>query len=237
MFILIGLSFLTDHILARLASNRAHRWFVGIGIIVHEYSHAIACWLTGTKVYEIKLFEKTGGEVRHQKRNYFIMSIIAIAPLFGGILMIILLSYLFGMVGVQFHREFLDLKPAGFLEAFFALMVAAGYTFYLNLSFSITIVFFILYLYFIGSITAVLAPSTHDLKNAAIGLVILLLLGLLVVYTQPLSYIPGFTDYFNTPTPGIDFIISWLSRGIAIGIIAVLIFLIPLLIMLALKRK
>jgi hypothetical protein len=237
MFILIALSFITDHILARIANPTAHRVFVGPGIIVHEYSHALACVLTRTKIHEIKLFERTGGHVTHAKRNPIIMTIIAMAPLFGGILVILLLSALFGSIGVRFNSGFINLEPEGFMDAFLALIIAAGQTFYNNLALlnEITI-FFLIFLYFVGSITAVLAPSQPDLKNGALGLVILFILALITSFLQPLSEVPGVVDYFGTPTPALDFIITWLSRGIAIGLIAVFIFLIPLLVMLALKR-
>jgi hypothetical protein len=43
------------------------RIFIAPGIIVHEYSHALACLLTGTKIVEIKLFKTEGGHVRHEK--------------------------------------------------------------------------------------------------------------------------------------------------------------------------
>jgi hypothetical protein len=238
MFILIGLSFLTDYILARIANPTAHRVFVGIGVVVHEYSHALACVFTRTKIVEIKLFEKTGGHVTHEKRNPIVMTIIGMAPLFGGIIVIILLTALFGYIGVQFHREFLNLEAAGFAQTFLALILAAGYTFYDNIVLlSQVTIFFIIFLYFIGSITATLAPSSVDLKHAVIGMIILMALAILTAYLRPLSYIPGVTELFNTPTPALDFIIKWLSSGIAIGLIAVFIFLIPLVIILALKQK
>jgi hypothetical protein len=238
MFILIGLSFLTDNLLARIASPNAHRIFVGPGIIVHEYSHALACVLTRTKIHEIKLFEKSGGHVTHAKRNPFIMAIIAMAPLFGGILAIILLAALFGSIGVRFHGGFIDLQPTGFPEAFIALIVAAGKTFYDNIVLlSGVTIFFFIFLYFVGSIAAVFAPSTADLRNGAIGIVLLFVIGVLVIYTEPLSYIPGVVDYFGTGTPGLDFVISWLSRGIAIGFIGIFIFLLPLTFIYLIKRR
>jgi hypothetical protein len=165
------------------------------------------------------------------------MTIISMAPLFGGILAIILLTALFGSIGVQFHREFLDLDPSGFGEAFFALLKSAGYTIYDNLALlSVVTVFFLIFLYFVGSITAVLAPSKVDLTHAALGIIIMMIMAVVVIYTTPLAYIPGVEDTFNSQTPGLDFIISWLSRGIAIGLIAVFIFLIPLTIIFLIKK-
>ncbi|UCH88914.1 MAG: hypothetical protein JSV49_11865 [Thermoplasmata archaeon] len=238
MLILIALSFLTDYILARLANPTAHRIFVGPGIIVHEYSHALACVLTRTKIHEIKLFEKTGGHVTHEKRNPVIMTFISMAPLFGGILVIILLTALFGSFGVSFHSGFIDLEPSGFPQAFLALLASAGYTIYNNIILlNMVTIFFFIFLYFVGTITAVLAPSSTDLKHAVLGMIIIFVLAVVTITTKPLSYIPGVTDYFQSSTPALDFIITWLSRGIAIGLIAVFIFLVPLLIMLAVKSR
>ena len=238
MFLLVGLSFFTDHILARISSPTAHRVFVGPGVIIHEYSHALACVLTGTKIHEIKLFEKSGGHVTHAKRNPFIMAVIAMAPLFGGILAIILLAALFGSIGVRFHGGFIDLQPSNFPEAFLALMISAGRTFYDNIILlNAVTIFFIIFLYFVGSIAAVFAPSKADLKNGAIGLVLLFIIGIITIYIEPLSYIPGVVEFFNTPTPALDFIISWLSRGIAIGFIGIIIFLVPIMIIYLIKRR
>lgn len=236
MFILIALSFLTDYTLARLASPGAHSFTVRFGVIIHELSHAAACVFTGTKIHEIKLFESTGGHVTHDKRNIFISSIISMAPLFGGVLVIILLTIIFGTVGVSFHRGFIELEATGFLQTFAMLLKSAGYTFYYNIQWSVVTIYFIIFLYLVGSISAALAPSKVDLQHAAIGLLVLFGIAVVAIYTKPLSYIPGVMDYFNTPTPALDFIIEWLSKGIAIGLIAVIIFLIPLLIMLAIKR-
>jgi hypothetical protein len=238
MFILMGLSFLTDHLLARIASPTAHRVFVGPGVIVHEYSHALACVLTGTKIHEIKLFEKTGGHVTHEKRNPFIMAVIAMAPLFGGILAIFLLSLLFESIGVRSHGGFINLSPSGFPEAFWSLMEAAGRTFYDNIALlSAITIFFLFFLYFVGSIAAVFAPSTADLKNGAIGLVLLFAAGILAIYLKPLSYIPGVEDYFGTPTPALDSLVSLLATGIAIGFIGIIIFLLPLTVIFLIRRR
>ena len=84
MFILIALSFGTDHLLARVFSSGAHRYFVGIGVIVHEMSHYIACKLTLTRVEEVVFFEESGGHVTHEKRNFLVTVFISMAPLVSG---------------------------------------------------------------------------------------------------------------------------------------------------------
>jgi hypothetical protein len=238
MFILIGLSFAIDRILARISSHTAHRIFVGPGVVIHEYSHALACLLTRTKIFEIKLFESEGGHVTHEKRNPLTMTVIAMAPLFGGIIFILLLSMLFNEIGVVFSGKFVSLEPNNFLQAFFGLIVSAGYTFYENIAMlnHVTIFFFI-FLYFVGSMVAVLAPSKTDLENAAVGLIILFIVAVLTVWLKPLSYIPGVTEYFNSATPALDIIIETLSKGISVGFLAVFVFMIPLLVIYFIKRS
>jgi len=238
MFLLIGFSFLIDHILARISSGTAHRIFVAPGIIIHEYSHALACLLTRTKIHEIKLFEKEGGHVTHEKRNPIIMTVIAMAPLFGGIIIIMLLGILFNSIGVEFSSKFVNLQPSNLLQAFGILILSAGITFYENIIlFNHVTIFFFIFLYFVGSIVAVLAPSKTDLENAAVGLIILFIVALLTVWLKPLSYIPGVESYFNSQTPALDIIIDTLSQGLSVGFLAVFIFMIPLIVIYAIKRR
>jgi len=50
--------------------------FHSIGVAIHELSHLLFCYLTGIKVFEIKLFQlkRTAGYVKHQEPRYFIQS-------------------------------------------------------------------------------------------------------------------------------------------------------------------
>ncbi|MGE0433139.1 MAG: M50 family metallopeptidase [Planctomycetota bacterium] len=64
----------------RALGVRAFRLFVAPGIIVHEYSHALACLLTGTKIHEIKLFKRDGGHVKHEKPNATLLGLPFLAP-------------------------------------------------------------------------------------------------------------------------------------------------------------
>ena len=55
-----------EYLWHRALGSRMFRVMVAPGIIVHEYSHAAACLLTGTEIKEIKLFKKDGGHVVHE---------------------------------------------------------------------------------------------------------------------------------------------------------------------------
>ena len=236
--ILIVLSFFVDYLLARIFSKGAHRFFAFLGVIVHEYSHAFGCLITRTKITEIKLFEESGGHVTHQKRNPFITAIIGMMPLFGCSFFIFLLGWLFGHIGVEFKTVGLSEYDQNFLVAFGQIMIATGETFYWNfVPLGITTIFFILFLYFVGSVAACIAPSKTDLKNSFVGLIIIIIIGFLTIFLQPLGYIPGIVDRFGTPTPILDFIVSGLTQAIGIGLIGVFLILLILIPVAILKRK
>jgi hypothetical protein len=236
--ILTVFSFFVDYLLARIFSKGAHRFFVFLGVIVHEYSHAFGCLITRTKISEIKLFEESGGHVTHQKRNPFITSIIGMMPLFGCSVFLILLAFIFGYVGVLFPSTGFALNNLNFLNAFGGILIFAGKTFYINIiQFNhITILFFI-FLYFVGSVAAAIAPSTVDLKHSALGLIIIIILGLVVIFVQPLGYIPGVKEHFNSATPVLDFIVEQLSIAISIGMIGIFLILMILIPVALLKRR
>jgi hypothetical protein len=238
MIILILFSFFVDYLLARIFSKGAHRFFVFLGVIVHEYSHAFGCLITGTKIKEIKLFEESGGHVTHEKRNPFITAIIAMMPLFGCSIFLLLLAWLFQQVGVAFHSTNLAISPDNFLGSFGQILIAAAQTFYDNLVLlNVTTIFFFLFLYFVGSVAACIAPSSTDLKNGFIGLLIIAILGIITIYLHPLSYIPGVVDQFNSVTPVLDFAVNNLAKAIGIGMIGVFLILLILIPVAILKKK
>jgi len=216
MVVLIILGFATDYLLARIFGDRTHRIFVGIGVIVHESSHWLACKLTGTHVMEVSFFEATGGHVTHEKRGPVVMAVIGMAPMIGGALFLVLLGYLFGLVGVQYTRPDIDLNDP--VATSVSMLGAAAATLWANLSaLSIVTLFFLLFLYLVWSMVACIAPSRPDMKNAALGAVILVIIGALVVYLRPLSW-AGIAG-----TPVLEFIASNLMIVVGVGIIMSLI--------------
>jgi len=234
MVILITLSFLCNHLLARIFTGMGHRYFVWLGVIVHEYSHAFACLITHTKIFEIKLFERTGGHVGYQKPNPLTDAIISMAPLFGCSLFLLFLAWLLGILptywdveGVVFSLGSINLSDTSFYNSFISLLIAARTTFWINIVelFGWTTLFFFIFLYLVGSVSACIAPSGVDLKHAALGLIIFAALGFIVLYLKPLGYIPGLTAYFGTSTPVLDFVVNWLTFAIATGLVGILLIL------------
>ena len=237
--ILIVLSFFVDYLLARIFSKGAHRFFVFLGVIVHEYSHAFGCLITRTKITEIKLFEESGGHVTHQKRNPFITAIIGMMPLFGCSFFLFILAFLFNRIGVLIDPEGISLSNTNFLSSFWQILIFAGATFYNNFATLniVIIIFFILFLYFVGSVAACIAPSKTDLKNSFVGLIIIIILGFLTIFLHPVGYIPGVVEQFGTTTPILDFTLLNLSYAISIGMIGVFLILLILIPGAIRKRK
>lgn len=188
---------------------------------------------------EIKLFEETGGHVTHEKRNPFITAIIAMMPLFGCSLFILILAYFFSQIGVVFSTTRFSLSSLDFLGTFSNFLLIAGESFYNNIITydAVIIVFFILFLYFVGSVAACIAPSTVDLKHAFLGMIIIALLGLITIYLHPLGYVPGVIDNFGTSTPVLDFIVINLASAIGIGMIGVFLILLILIPIAILKNR
>ena len=221
MALLVMMGYLNDWLLARIfSSNRAHRIFVGVGVIVHEASHWAACILTRTEVFEVSLFEETGGHVKHERRGPVVMAFIGLAPIIGCSLFLMLLSWLFGMGGVRFAPSGIDLNDP--YSSVMGLLTSAGSTLWMNLApMNMVTVVFIVFLYLVWSVVACIAPSGADLKHAFAGAVMLSVLGLLLVYLRPLAFL-GWGG-----TPALDFIGAHLANTIGIGLI---LSLIPLLI-------
>jgi hypothetical protein len=212
MVVLIVLGFATDYLLARIFGDRTHRIFVAIGVIVHESSHWLACKLTGTQVFEVSMFEATGGHVKHEQRGPVVTAFIGLAPIIGGSLFLMLLGNIFGFAGVKYTRPDIDLNDP--LATSASMLMAAGTTLWANLSaMSFVTLLFLLFLYLVWSMVACIAPSRPDMKNAALGAVILFIIGALVVYIQPLS-LAGISG-----TPALEFIAGNLMTIVGVGII------------------
>jgi hypothetical protein len=237
--ILIVLSFFVDYLLARIFSKGAHRFFVFLGVIVHEYSHAFGCLITRTKIKEIKLFEETGGHVTHEKRNPFITAIIGMMPLFGCWFFLFLLALLFSKIGVIIDFSGISVAGTNFLNQFLGIIIFTGTTFYKNFATldPVVIIFFILFLYFVGSVAATIAPSGVDLKHSTLGMIVIFLVGMLTIYIKPLGYIPAVVNQFNTTTPMLDFIVKYLSMAIGIGLIGVFLILLILIPVAIIKKR
>ncbi len=151
-------------------------WLIAPGVAVHELSHALACLLTGAKIHSMVLFRSDGsGEVRHgpPKLKYIGDMLIALAPLAGGTACLLLLGILLrapvnlydvrtGGVQPDQFRFVLDL--AGLVWDDLGVFVRAA-----SWSDPRTYVF----LYFAMCFTLTMSPSRQDLKNGAVGILVI----------------------------------------------------------------
>gem|GEM_PF-1644672 len=138
------------------------RLFAIPGVILHEFAHAGACLITGTKIHRIRLFKREGGEVAHEHSRIPIVGplLITFAPLFIGYGALIVLAgrVLPGTEVVLGHPTLRDFPP------FFWAVVR---------SIAWGSVATWVYLYFIFSVGSTMTPSGQDLRNSAVPLVIL----------------------------------------------------------------
>lgn len=141
-----------------------YRYFVAPGVIVHEFSHALAALLTFHKIEKISLFDPNGGYVIHQKtREPLSQVIISFAPIIGISLCFFLITYFLQPSWLQ-HLDHINLHTI--LENLSHTSFHRWQTW--------------LHLYLSVSFATCLAPSRQDFKVAFTGVFILFLLFLLV---------------------------------------------------------
>lgn len=144
------LSYVANYCLARIFIGQTYRYLIAPGVVVHEYSHALACVLTGARIKEVRLFEAAGGRVVHgEPRLPFAQGLISVAPIFGAGLVIYLLARLLVPSFIGFGE--LEISSWQFL----------------------------VFAYVAGSVAAAMAPSRQDLTvGLASFLVICAVIGL-----------------------------------------------------------
>ncbi|HEY8108583.1 MAG TPA: M50 family metallopeptidase [Patescibacteria group bacterium] len=138
------LSYAANWFLARVFVGKTYRYLIAPGVIVHEYSHALACILTGARIRKVRVFKETGGEVVHEPaRLPFGEGLISVAPILGAAIAVYLLAVLLvpGFVGL------------GELE--------------------ISSWQFLAFAYLASSVTAAMAPSMQDLRAGLAAFVVI----------------------------------------------------------------
>lgn len=173
--ILIVVSYLIDKFLVQLIPRKLYRVLITPGVIVHELSHALACVLMRAKINRIRFFDSSGGAVEHQPPRVPLIGkpIISLAPLMGVTMAIFGLAYYMGYHVVVPRIDFLS----SFLLNFNVL--AKGAFKIISLSFGDWQL--LVFLYLLISLSASIAPSATDLKHAALGAgLIVIIVGLLI---------------------------------------------------------
>lgn len=147
-----------------------YRIFVIPGVVLHELSHAFACFITGAKVTGISMFKKDGGEVRHGKSSIPLLGsiLISIAPFIIGALAIFLLSKLIGFKSVNLLSYSFDPQNTiTLIKSTFGSLNLSSFKTWLSL-------------YLVLSIAVTMTPSVQDMKNMLISLIILFMIVFLI---------------------------------------------------------
>jgi hypothetical protein len=204
--VVMGLSRLLDHIWARVLRFRWLSVLVSApGVVVHECAHIIGCLVTGAKIKKVVLVSKEGGMVAYTKPAIPVLGnvIISTAPLFFLPLVLAVLTWLFGTyAGCWFLSTIPSIDSS---TSLYQLVLNTGMTLYWNLVVAFN-GWFILYLYLVMSLVLSFSPSTQDLKNAVIGILILIVAGFGLLATG----IPAITSAFLL-------VIGLFGTGLAIG--------------------
>lgn len=226
--IVITISYALDRIWAAAMPVRAIYLFIRFpGVVLHECSHMIGCLVTGARIRNMVLFSDDGGSVTYSRPRlpYIGDVIISTAPLFLLPLALSLITWFFGSSLGCFFPAF----PATIesTEAVAGLMNAVFGTFSENLVTRFN-GWFLLYLYLTISLVLSVAPSTQDLKNAAAGMILLVIAGIVIVWS-------GIPPAVYVLTELVRLLGYGFTLGIVYGLVALFVSL-PLLFWFAYKR-
>lgn len=152
------------------------------GVIIHELSHVFGCLIMGAKIKHVVLFSKEGGSVTYTRPKipYLGDVVIGTAPLFCIPLVLAGCTWVFSRyLGCVFPAlpQYVDSTDALFL---LGTGVAAMFTRNLIVVFN---PWFLLYLYITLTLVLSVAPSAQDLTNAAIGICIITLAGMVILWS------------------------------------------------------
>lgn len=171
------------------------------GVVLHELAHVAGCLCTGAKIKNVVLFSKEGGSVTYANPKIPVLGtvIISTTPL---LLLPLVLSLLTWIFSVYLGCDLIITLP-GFLDGDVAYGIGATVLtlFYANLIATFN-GWFLLYLYFCTTIILSLAPSRQDFSNAAAGIILIAVSGLLVIlsgYAPAISVLSQVLDLMAYP--------------------------------------
>jgi len=183
-FVIILISRTLDFLWAKVLPMRfLYSLIRAPGVIVHEISHVLGCLITGARIKKVVYFSVEGGSVTYTspKIPYIGDLIINTAPLFFLPLVLAACTWIFSeYLGCVFPPVPLH---ADSVDAFFGLFTGILGMFTLNLIPRFN-PWFLLYLYLTLSFVLSVAPSTQDIRNAAIGISIIFVAGLLILWSS-----------------------------------------------------
>ena len=174
---LVLISFVLKHVWSGIFPDRGYQIILFPGVIIHEFSHALGCLLSGAKVDEISLFSSKGSYVKHGKPKLPLIGgfIISFAPIAGGIASLWLVAKLLGLALPRVESA-LSFDLARDLGRF-AIDNWELWTFW----------FFV---YLTISIVICLVPSKQDISNSAVSALIVLVIVVLINRYSPIVFDP-----------------------------------------------
>jgi Putative zincin peptidase len=220
--IVMLLSLMLDYLWAQVLPVRGLYYLLRFpGVVIHEFSHILGCLLTGAEIRKVVLFSEGGGSVTYTRPKIPVLGdvVISTAPFFCIPLVLTFCTWIFaqylGCIFPAFPFPLDSVNLLGGLVPGILGMFEANLVFRFN-------PWFLLYIYLTLSLMLSVAPSLQDLKNAAVGIVLLTLGGVLV-------YMSNFPPAI-TILDGITYVIGiGFSLCLIPGIIALVISMPPII--------
>ena len=182
------------------------------GVVLHECSHILGCILTGAKIQKVVFFSEEGGSVAYARPLLPWLGdvIISTAPLFCIPIVLSGITWCFasylGCIFPAFPPTMLSTSAIQQMGMIIIDLFLKNLIYHQNW-------WFLIYLYLTISLVLSVGPSPQDLRNAAVGILLLALAGALVFW----SGIPWAVGALSEITAiiGMGF-----SLGLAFGLIA-----------------
>jgi hypothetical protein len=180
----IAISFALDILWAQVMPLRSLYYAIRApGVIVHECSHILGCIITGAKIKKIVFFSEEGGSVTYtsSKIPYVGDVVISTAPLVCIPIVLAGLTWVFSQyLGCVFPPMPIAVNS---MDTLLGLVITITILFTQNLVVRFN-PWFIVYLYLTVTLVLSLAPSAQDMKNAAIGMGIILIAGIMILLSS-----------------------------------------------------
>ena len=180
----IAISFVLDILWAQVMPLRSLYYAIRApGVIVHECSHILGCIITGAKIKKIVFFSEEGGSVTYtsSKIPYVSDVVISTAPLVCIPIVLAGLTWVFSQyLGCVFPPMLIAVNS---MDTLLGLVITITILFTQNLVVRFN-PWFIVYLYLTVTLVLSLAPSAQDMKNAAIGMGIILIAGIMILLSS-----------------------------------------------------
>jgi len=140
---------------ARMIGGWVYRVLVAPGVIIHEFSHALGCLITGAKIQSINFFKRDGGELKHTGSPIPVIGnvVISLMPMVTGILILYFTPKLSNLTNLSNWSNYSTWQ-------------------------------FWAFIYLIFNLVATMAPSKQDIKNIWWDLLVLAGIFYVLSYTN-----------------------------------------------------